>query len=104
MFFWQWPTGGNRFKVNDTIRYRPDPYSWESNEQIGVIEEVMPQLYRVKWGDGSTDVLDKGALEAACELVDTHATMGCYHDWRDYNGFTKIYQYCSKCDEKRNKA
>lgn len=25
----------------------------------------------------------------------------CSHEWKEYNGFTKSYQFCSKCDEKR---
>lgn len=26
----------------------------------------------------------------------------CQHDWADYVGFTHSYQYCRRCDEKRN--
>lgn len=25
----------------------------------------------------------------------------CSHDWVEYNGFTEVYKYCKKCDEKR---
>lgn len=24
----------------------------------------------------------------------------CFHDWKDYIGFTERYKYCSKCDQK----
>jgi hypothetical protein len=25
----------------------------------------------------------------------------CYHDWKRYTGFLMVYEYCTKCDEKR---
>jgi len=25
---------------------------------------------------------------------------GCFHDWEKYVGFTEVYYYCKKCDEK----
>lgn len=31
--------------------------------------------------------------------VDTNEDM-CYHDWKDYNGFTEVYKYCTKCEAK----
>lgn len=27
-----------------------------------------------------------------------------WHEWRDYTGLTHVYQYCVKCDAKRDKA
>lgn len=25
----------------------------------------------------------------------------CTHSWKSYTGFTEVYEYCSKCDEKK---
>lgn len=25
----------------------------------------------------------------------------CYHDWKQYTGFTESYEYCAKCDKKK---
>lgn len=27
---------------------------------------------------------------------------GCSHDWKRYEGFTARYEYCSKCDKKKD--
>ena len=27
-------------------------------------------------------------------------TTVCIHDWKNYTGFTEVYKYCSKCNEK----
>jgi hypothetical protein len=27
--------------------------------------------------------------------------LGCFHEWREYTGFTESYQYCAKCDKKQ---
>jgi hypothetical protein len=26
----------------------------------------------------------------------------CKHDWKEYHGFTESFQYCTKCDERRD--
>lgn len=25
----------------------------------------------------------------------------CFHDWKQYTGFTESYEYCTKCDKKK---
>lgn len=27
----------------------------------------------------------------------------CFHDWKSYQGFNESYEYCTKCDEKKDK-
>jgi hypothetical protein len=27
---------------------------------------------------------------------------GCSHDWKNYLGFTESYEYCAKCNEKKD--
>lgn len=38
--------------------------------------------------------------------VPPHSTHSgeCEHDWKDYQGFTDSFKYCSKCDEKNKQS
>lgn len=29
---------------------------------------------------------------------------GCNHNWKMYHGFTEAYEYCTKCNEKKNES
>ena len=31
----------------------------------------------------------------------THGPQACQHEWKKYVGFTQVYDYCAKCDEKK---
>jgi hypothetical protein len=94
------------FEVGDRIKYRPDPYSGSNKDHIGTVSEVTPNTYTVKWDDGTDDTLGKLELEAYCELIEGYNTQSypnqCWHNWVRYQGFTRIYEYCTKCDQKRD--
>lgn len=33
--------------------------------------------------------------------TDNTSAPGCQHEWKLYDGFTNRFEYCSKCDEKK---
>jgi hypothetical protein len=93
------------FEIGDRVKYKPDPYSGSNKEHTGTISSVTPNTYTVKWDDGSDDTLGKLELEAYCELIEPSKFDNkpyCWHNWVRYQGFTRIYEYCTKCDAKQD--
>jgi hypothetical protein len=58
-----------------------------------------------KMVDGSKNPIEIG-LPGSCIIhwdEDFDQDHGqCKHDWREYHGFTESFQYCTKCDERRD--
>lgn len=91
------------FNVGDKIKFRADPYSWEYSEQLGIVRSKDNGCYVIDWFDGTTDTLDYRVVESHCDLMEAANPnlKYCYHDWVKYQGFTKVYEYCKKCDLKK---
>ncbi len=50
-----------------------------------------------------TDLFFSAGLQGAkitIYYLKDNKTQGCNHDFKQYNGFTESYRYCTKCDEK----
>ena len=40
-------------------------------------------------------------LPLGLEILDEYKSEKCQHEWVNYVGLTECFQYCKKCDEKR---
>jgi hypothetical protein len=51
----------------------------------------------------TTDLFFAAGLQGARVTIyylKDEASQGCNHDFKQYNGFTESYRYCTKCDQK----
>jgi hypothetical protein len=59
-------------------------------------EEATKRLMEYFWGFSSTS--DTSHLQAPRGTANSD---NCYHTWSTYHGFSTSYEYCTKCDTKR---
>lgn len=97
---------GFKFKVGDVLK--------EKGFQTLFRYKVMELVPKNNLGDsfydlerqlsGNDDLIklsySKTFVETTFELESE--AIGCYHDWKEYRGFNNDYEYCTKCDIKRN--
>ena len=58
--------------------------------------------YSYSWwkADGSPECISVKTDDGPDEGLDP--IFQCIHSWKAYEGFTKSYDYCEHCDEKKN--
>lgn len=90
---------GDRFQVKDS-----------DIERGGIIiDTTFNSIYQeyeyvVKWDDFRSEYsYPTNSCDSTWELVSSNnkSEINCLHNWVIYNGFRDAYEYCSKCDLKK---
>ena len=57
------------------------------------------EQYLCMTSNNQDDLSGYWSLPSGYNSVDSSGDM-CYHDWKDYHGFSEDYKFCTKCDAK----
>lgn len=68
-----------------------DPNLLTQEEIDKLVEEINENLGK---NSGFKKMIEESGL-------DLSETTGCWHDWKNYKGFTDNFDYCVKCGVKR---
>ena len=59
------------------------------NIEMAMKHPVFSEYYPAVWRE----------VKKINEVLKAHS---CSHEWKKYEGFTEVYNYCTKCDVKEN--
>lgn len=66
-----------------------DPNDVLTQEEIDVLIEEIQKAFESN--EGIKKMIDESGLESET---------GCWHEWKNYKGFTDDYDYCTRCGVK----
>jgi hypothetical protein len=89
------PTTKFSFEGVEAIIPEEEPIAPQEMQEVisELVKALTPGIYKTASGQ-----LVGGA---ALQIEPLTFTLTCAHEWQKYEGFTKTYDYCTKCDEKR---
>ena len=123
-----WQKYQHKFTAGQCIRVESSDRAGYNFGNIMVLTEVYGEMqYGIQWDDFSPKVhyyvakevddiweavgrnvfhqdIKFTGIEPTFDEFKGLPTINCIHDWKEYQGFSDSFEYCTKCDEKRKRG